>query len=74
MPETKSTDDSDGYDLDNHEQIATFTNDHPTYVIRSLGSGGFDEVTRPDNTSAKEAAEVHERATGNATETEVRFP
>jgi hypothetical protein len=73
MSETQTTDDSDGYDLEDHEQIAEFTNEHPTYVIRSLGEGGFDEVTRPDSRSADEAAEVHERATGNATETQVRF-
>lgn len=42
-----------------------WTDTRTRYKVESHGPGGFDSVTRPDLRSAKEAAAVHERVTGN---------
>jgi len=36
-----------------------------TWEVVSEQPGGFDTIVRPDYKSAKSAAEIHERATGN---------
>lgn len=39
--------------------------DYEEYRVISQGDGGFDSVVRYDWMAAKDAAEVHEAATGN---------
>jgi len=43
----------------------TWENNAETWEVVSDQPGGFDRVLRPDYKSAKSAAEIHERATGN---------
>jgi len=45
-----------------------WSNNSKQYEVVSQGDAGFNRVTRPDYSSAKHAAETHEKATGNECE------
>jgi len=67
--ESTEADDEDEMEDDPSSDIEVDWNDHnEKYEVVSTGEEGFDRVTRPDFKSAQNAAQVHQRATGNGCE------